>query len=93
MRLRHRVTAFLAAVAALFTVATSPSVAGELPQGGPAGSSASSGSHGSLGSGASAAGSSGIPSLGALFPLVNPYSENTVDNLVAFGDSFTANSH
>lgn len=96
MRLRHRITAFLAAVAALFAVTASPSVAEELPQGGSAGSSASSGSHGSLGSpgsGSSVAGSSGIPSLGALFPRVNPYSESTVDNLVAFGDSFTANSH
>ncbi|MGO3362833.1 MAG: SGNH/GDSL hydrolase family protein [Corynebacterium sp.] len=48
------------------------------------GSSATSGSSGN--------GSANLPGSSAVNPS-NPYSGDTTDNLVAFGDSFTANSH
>lgn len=59
-------------------------------------STSSSGSSGSSGSsalsGSSGQGSANVPGSATLNPS-NPYSEDTTDNLVAFGDSFTANSH
>lgn len=38
-------------------------------------------------------GSASIPGSSVFFPGASPYSEETENNLVAFGDSFTANSH
>lgn len=53
----------------------------------------SSGSTGSSAlSGSSGQGSANAPGSAALNPS-NPYSEDTTDNLVTFGDSFTANTH
>ncbi|MDN5582184.1 MULTISPECIES: SGNH/GDSL hydrolase family protein [unclassified Corynebacterium] len=86
---RRRPTSFAAITAPILALtivfAAAPTAAADdLP---------ASGSSGSLGSSATVAGSAGIPTLGTLFPRVNPYSEETENNLVAFGDSFTANSH
>lgn len=89
MRLSHR--AFMPtlsaslALAAVLTV--SPAAATDLPE------SAAPGSGSSSGSTSRTVGSAGIPALDALFPRTNPYSSETDNNLVTFGDSFTANSH
>jgi hypothetical protein len=55
--------------------------------------SASSGSTGSSAlSGSSGQGSANVPGSSAVNPS-DPYSDDTTDNLVTFGDSFTANTH
>ncbi|MEJ6548182.1 GDSL-type esterase/lipase family protein [Corynebacterium sp. USCH3] len=95
MRLPRPLALPVAALAALaLTFGAAPGAFAEgLPSSGTTLSTGGSGSLGSTGSGPGTAGSSGIPTLGALFPSANPYSEETENNLVAFGDSFTANSH
>ena len=78
-----RATFTAACVLTLTTVTAGVSVAQDSSSGS-TGSSALSGSSGQ--------GSANAPGSAALNPS-NPYSEDTTDNLVTFGDSFTANTH
>ncbi|HIW92010.1 MAG TPA: SGNH/GDSL hydrolase family protein [Candidatus Corynebacterium avicola] len=79
-----------AATALALSAVTAISPGGASAQDSSSGSSGSSGS--SALSGSSGQGSANVPGSATLDPS-DPYSEDTTDNLVAFGDSFTANSH
>lgn len=48
---------------------------------------------GGTGSTSSLEGVANIPTLRTIFPGASPYSDSTENNVVTFGDSFTANSH